>query len=75
MTNTFQVGKTYECRSFCDYECVFQFHIVKRTAKTLTLEYNGRQFKRGVYTWEGNERCRPLGSYSMSPIICAEKGA
>ena len=71
---TFEVGKTYSCRSVCDYDTIFSFEVVKRTAKFVTLRSStwGEQ-RRGVYYWQGVERCQPLGNYSMSPIICADE--
>jgi len=65
----FEVGKTYSTRSVCDHECIFSFEVLKRTAKQLTLKYHNEVFKRGIYLYNGVEHCKPLGSYSMCPII------
>lgn len=71
----FAVGQTYWTRSACDHNCIFTFVVVARTAKQVTLSYQGRTFKRGVYTWgtDQTEQCRPLGSYSMAPVLSADK--
>lgn len=33
----FEVGKTYEMRSICDYDCVWFYTILRRTPKTVTM--------------------------------------
>ena len=71
--NRFLVGKTYTCRSACDYDTIFSWTVVARTAKQLTLEQYGKTFKRGIIIWNGIENCRPLGSYSMAPVISADR--
>ena len=76
MTKTFKIGKTYSTRSACDYECIFSFTVKARSAKFVTLEdRHGRTRRAGVYNWNGIESCRPMGSYSMAPVITAEKEA
>jgi len=68
MTAQFQVGKTYTTRSACDSNCVFSATITKRTAKTVTLS-NGKTLRTSVY--DNAEFVRPMGTYSMAPIIRA----
>ena len=34
---TFEVGKTYTCRSICDYECIYSFEILKRTDRSVWI--------------------------------------
>lgn len=70
----FVVGKTYYARSICDYDTVFKFTVIKRTAKRLTLqdEY-GETRVRGVSLYDGVETCSPYGSYSMSATIYANR--
>lgn len=76
-TTKFEVGKTYWCRSIGDHECIFAYEVVARTAKRLTLkDSSGVIFQRGVYTpsWEPTvEKCKPTGTYSMCPVISADK--
>lgn len=63
----FQIGRTYEKRSFADYDTIFRFKVVKRTAKTVTLEYCGRELSRkkvsvSTYNGEKTEVARALAS-------------
>jgi hypothetical protein len=75
MTNptAFEAGKTYSTRSLCDYDCIFRFSIVRRTAKTITFTYHGQEQTRGVRIRDGVERCLPLGRFSMAPTITADR--
>lgn len=76
MTDTFQIGQTYSARSLCDYECIFAWTVIARTAKQITLEdKHGRVAKRGIRTYDGVEVCSPDGRYSMSPSIYANRPA
>lgn len=71
--NTFQIGKTYTCRSICDYDTIFSFTVVKRTAKFITITNSfGDSSRVGIRAdIDGNESASPLGVYSMSPTIRA----
>lgn len=80
MNPTFEVGKTYSCRSAFDHNCVWTFEVVKRTAKFITIrewflgEWNGLPAKRrGVKLSDGAEYALPLGDYSFAPVIRAER--
>lgn len=74
MTTTFEIGQTYSTRSLCDYDCIFTFKVIARTAKQVTLESNAWGVKkRGIKIYDGVETCSPLGTYSMSPTIRADK--
>lgn len=64
----FEVGKTYRMRSLCDYNAIWEYTIVSRTAKMVTLN-NGKKFRVSVY--DNAERISPLGTYSMCPILKA----
>lgn len=66
----FETGKTYFTRSVCDADCVITITVAKRTAKTLTTTEGKRL---GISTWDGVERVKPWGSYSMSPTIPADR--
>ena len=69
----FQVGHTYRTRSACDWDCIFSYTVVSRTAKFLTLD-DGYQVRRvGVRVWDGRETASPEGRYSMSPLITADR--
>jgi len=69
----FEVGKSYETRSIADWECIFSFTILDRTDKTITTIAHGKRVKRGLKTVDGVEQFKPFGSYSMCPIIRANK--
>jgi hypothetical protein len=71
----FQVGRTYATRSIGDYDCIFSFTILGRTAKTVTTEVHGKTVKRGLTVYDGVEQFKPFGSYSMCAIIRADKAA
>lgn len=71
---TFQVGRTYSTRSACDYDCIFSFEVIARTAKTVTIRSKawGEQQRR-IRHWDGVESIDPLGRYSMSPVLRADR--
>lgn len=70
----FEVGKTYYCRSVCDYDCVWKYTIASRTEKTIrttcgkTLRINKK-----LTNYFDIEQVLPLGNYSMAPILSADK--
>lgn len=72
----FEVGKEYSVRSICNHDCIWTYKVVKRTAKTVTLD-NGEEIKTCRINKETSEYCRcesvyPEGRYSMCPILSAE---
>jgi hypothetical protein len=72
----FEIGKTYATRSICDYDCIFSFKILARTAKTITTNVSGETVRRGLSTWNEIEQFKPFGNYSMCAVISADrKGA
>lgn len=73
MTIQFQVGKTYATRSICDYETIFSFPIIGRTAKTVTTKVSGKTVRRGLFVYDGCEQFKPYGTYSMCPIVSADR--
>lgn len=70
---TFHAGEVYSARSICGHNCIFSFTIVKRTSKTVTLEYHadGSVRCRSIKMRDGAEYCFPLGTYSWAPILRA----
>jgi hypothetical protein len=70
--NQFQIGRTYSTRSICDYDCVFSFTILGRTAKTVTTQIHSKIVRRGLSLWDGVEQFSPYGRYSMAPIVGAD---
>lgn len=69
----FEVGKTYTCTSIGDSDCVYEFTVLKRSKKTVTLKYHGETHVRRISINDGEETCSPFGSYSMSPTLQAGK--
>lgn len=70
----FEVGKTYYARSFCDYDCIWSYEATKRTDKTVTLKGNcGNNPTCRIRVRDGIETVKPRGSYSMAPILSADK--
>lgn len=74
----FQVGNTYGTRSICDSNCVFSFKVLRRTEKTITVYCNTYNKEKNLRVSEGYmnstvEQVKPLGSYSMAPIVTADK--
>lgn len=69
---SFEAGKTYSTRSACDYDCIISITVEKRTAKTITTS-EGKRLRVKLCPFSGNETVKPWGSYSMCPVISAEK--
>ena len=66
----FEIGKTYTTRSVCDHDCIIRETIASRTAKTVRTA-SGKTFR--VTEYNGIEQFNPWGSYSMAPILSADK--
>ena len=74
MIAIFETGKTYTTKSAGDYGCIFTYTIVRRTAKRITLrDEAGGLTTRGIYIYDNSECCKPEGSYSIAPVIRADK--
>jgi len=70
--NTFTAGKTYKCRSICDSDMFFSIKVISRTAKTLVVDTDMEKGKKlRVFDLGGIEAVRPMGNYSMCPVIRA----
>ena len=74
---TFEIGKTYSMSSPCDHNCIWTYTVTARTAQTITIE-DGKQVKKCRISKQYSEYNKaetvfPLGSYSMCPILTAEK--
>lgn len=69
----FQPGQAYATRSICDWDCIFSFTILSRTAKAVTINVHGKTVRRGVKIVDGVEAFKPFGSYSMAAVITADK--
>jgi hypothetical protein len=75
MTAQFQPGKTYETRSACDHDCIFKMKVIARSATGKSIRVLVRdEFKTlRVSEYNGVEQVKPFGSYSMAPIMSADK--
>lgn len=68
----FEVGKTYTCRSVCDYDCVWSYTIKSRTAATIKTECGkSLRINKRLTKHFGCEIVLPQGNYSMSPTLRA----
>jgi hypothetical protein len=67
----FKVGEQVACRSLGDWDCIFRFTVIKRTAKFVTLLYFGDHLRVAIRERDGREFCYPLGTYSMAPLLYA----
>lgn len=69
----FVVGTDLQCRSLADYDCIFRFTVLKRTAKFVTLSYYGQELRVAIRKGsDGREFCYPLGTHSMAATLYAE---
>ena len=73
MPKQFEVGKTYWDRSICDYDCIFKFTILARTAKQVTVSVHNKVVKRGLTVFDDVEQFKPFGNYSMCAIVRADR--
>lgn len=74
----FKVGKRYGMNSPCDHDCWWYYTVVSRTASTVTLARDNGEVSRCRINKRDSEylmaeAVRPLGSYSMCPILTADK--
>jgi hypothetical protein len=67
----FKIGQELSARSACDYDCVFRFTVVSRSAKFVTVKYFNDLKRVGIKVRDGVEYCYPLGTYSMACSISA----
>jgi hypothetical protein len=71
----FETGKTYRTLSPGDHDCVLDYKIISRTAKTLkSFDKMDNQVKTyRISIWENVEQFKPWGSFSMCPMMTADK--
>lgn len=78
---TFETNRAYYLRSTCDYDCMCVYKVVKRTAKTITLQEvrhgkamgTPKAYRVKNSACDGSEYVRPWGNYSMSPMLSADR--
>lgn len=73
----FKVGQKYSMRSICDHECIWTYTVIKRTDMMVTLQdergnVTNCRISKGLSAFCGCECVKPLGSYSMCPVLRAE---
>ena len=70
--NKFTTGQKLSTRSACDHECIFTATVLKRTAKTVTIETDMEGVKRcKIHNYGDGEFILPFGNYSMAPVFTA----
>lgn len=72
MTTKFEAGKTYQTRSIVDADYMVRVTVVSRTAKTIKTD-KGKVLR--IAEYNGVEQVKPWGSYSMCPIVGADRVA
>jgi len=70
----FKTGSVYRTRSPGDHDCILDYKIISRTAKTLkSFDKMDNQIKTyRISVWEGVEQFYPWGKFSMSPVMSAD---
>ena len=79
----FEVGKRYMMSSACNQDCVWMYTVVSRTESTVVLQQlrcgqpYGKTMKCRINKrsteYNGAEAVKTLGTYSMSPILVADR--
>ena len=72
----FEIGKTYTMRSACDHNCIWSYTVIDRTAATITAaddkgEVKKYRISKKLSEYRNAETVKPLGNYSMSPMLTA----
>ena len=75
---SFEIGKTYYTRSICDNDCIISGKVLRRTAATVTMDVRGCGVKtlrisKGLTDMCGAEAVKPWGTYSMAPMLTADR--
>lgn len=70
----FEVGKSYYYRFACSYDTVVTVTVIKRTAKTITIDDDGEKLTRKIYILDGAEHAA-IAHYSMAPTLDASQKA
>jgi hypothetical protein len=66
----FETGKTYYTRSVADYDTIVRVTVAKRTDKTIVTATGDRL---RINVWNDVEQVKPWGSFSMAPIVSADR--
>jgi hypothetical protein len=78
----FETGKTYTTRLITNNDSIISFYVIKRTEKTVTvtgdfMDTNAAE-RQTPHTmrlklWQEVETFKPWGTYSMCPIVSADR--
>ena len=73
----FVVGEKYSMASLSNHNCIWNYTVTKRTNATVTL-FDGEKEKvlriiKKLSEYRNAETVRPLGQYSMCPLLSADK--
>jgi hypothetical protein len=66
----FETGKVYYTRSVADADMIVRVTVAKRTDKTIVTALGDRL---RIKVWNDVEQVKPWGSYSMAPIVGADR--
>jgi len=73
----FEAGKEYFCTSACDHTCKWVFKVISRTEKTVKIQQVSNHpeeiVSRRIKDDGNSEYILPFGSYSMAPVLNAER--
>ena len=74
----FELGKTYMTRSLCNYDCIITLKVIARTNATITAiddcgETKKYRISKKLTEIRDAETVMPWGTYSMAPMISADK--
>jgi hypothetical protein len=71
----FKKGQKYYMLSICDRNARWDFQVINRTAKMVTLKdlVSNEIIKKKINILDGHEFCYPIGRYSMAPVLKAER--
>lgn len=71
----FKIGENYYHMWAGDYDLITKYKVLQRTEKTVTLEQwdDKKKVVKKIKVYEGVEQVHPTGTYSMAPILKAEK--
>lgn len=72
----FEIGKTYSMRSICDHNCIWEYTVIARTEKTITIMDEDEKIQKCRINKSATEYLKaetiyPLGHYSMCPSLTA----
>lgn len=76
MHPVFKIGDTYTCRSFSNWDTVYSYTVVARTARFITVvDRWGEKRRCGVFIGRDGECALPQGKHANAPVITAHRPA